>query len=45
LNDKLIDRLPEPEIAGAVIPWFSPKNRPTEERMQETAGLVEAFEK
>jgi GTP-binding protein HflX len=43
LNDKLIDRLPEPEIAGAVIPWFSPVNRPTEERMQETAGLVEAL--
>lgn len=43
MNDKLIDRLPEPEIAGAVIPWFSPVNRPTEERMQETAGLVEAL--
>lgn len=43
MNDKLIDRLPEPVIAGAVIPWFSPVNRPTEERMQETAGLVEAL--
>jgi len=43
LNDKLIDRLPEPVTAGAVIPWFSPVNRPTEERMQETAGLVEAL--
>jgi len=43
LNDKLIDRLPETEIAGAVIPWFTPANRPTEERLQETAGLVEAL--
>ncbi len=43
MNDKLIDRLPEPEIAGAVIPWFSPVNRPTEDRLQETAGLVEAL--
>ena len=43
MNDKLIDRLPEPVIAGAVIPWFSPANRPTEERLQETAGLVEAL--
>lgn len=43
MNDKLIDRLPEPVIAGAVIPWFSPVNRPTEERLQETAGLVEAL--
>ena len=43
MNDKLIDRLPEPVTAGAVIPWFSPVNRPTEERMQETAGLVEAL--
>jgi GTPase len=43
LNDKLIDRLPETEIAGAVIPWFTPANRPTEERLQETTGLVEAL--
>lgn len=43
MNDKLIDRLPEPEVAGAVIPWFTPANRPTEERLQETAGLVEAL--
>ena len=43
MSDKLIDRLPQPEVAGAVIPWFSPVNRPTEERIQETAGLVEAL--
>lgn len=43
MNDKLIDRLPDTEIAGAVIPWFTPANRPTEERLQETAGLVEAL--
>lgn len=41
--DKLIDRLPEPEIAGAVIPWFTPANRPSEDRLQETAGLIEAL--
>jgi len=43
LTDKLIDRLPEPEIAGAVIPWFTPANRPSEDRLQETAGLIEAL--
>tara|TARA_R110002020_G_scaffold316899_2_gene532362 strand:+ start:167327 stop:168646 length:1320 start_codon:yes stop_codon:yes gene_type:complete len=43
LIDKLIDRLPEPEIAGAVIPWFTPANRPSEDRLQETAGLIEAL--
>jgi GTPase len=43
LTDKLIDRLLEPEIAGAVIPWFTPANRPSEDRLQETAGLIEAL--
>ena len=43
MTDKLIDRLPEPEIAGAVIPWFTPANRPSEDRLQETAGLIEAL--
>lgn len=31
------------ERAGAVIPWFSSADRPTENRHQETAGLVEAL--
>ena len=26
-----------------IIPWFAPANRPTEDRLQETAGLVEAL--
>ncbi|RAN34956.1 GTPase HflX [Hyphomonas pacifica] len=43
MNDKMIDRTPAPEVAGAVIPWFTPANRPTEDRLQETAGLVEAL--
>ncbi|KCZ94648.1 GTPase HflX [Hyphomonas johnsonii] len=43
MSDKLIDRLPTPEIAGAVIPWFTPSNRPTEDRLIETAGLIEAL--
>jgi GTP-binding protein HflX len=43
LGDKLIDRLPAPEIAGAIIPWFTPANRPSADRLQETAGLIEAL--
>ena len=43
MTDKMIDRLPIPEIAGAVIPWFSPRNRPTQNRLTETSGLVEAL--
>ncbi|MEZ5955545.1 MAG: GTPase HflX [Hyphomonas sp.] len=43
MTDKMIDRLPAPEIAGAVIPWFTPANRPTQDRIEETAGLVEAL--
>ncbi len=39
----MIDRTPAVEIAGAVIPWFSPPNRPSEDRVQETASLVEAL--
>lgn len=31
------------ERAGAVIPWFSPADRPSEDREHETAGLVEAL--
>jgi len=43
LADKLIDRLPAPEIAGAIIPWFTPANRPSVDRIEETAGLIEAL--
>ena len=39
----MIDRTPVPEVAGVIIPWFTPANRPTEDRLQETAGLVEAL--
>ncbi len=39
----MIDRTPPDEIAGAVIPWFTPSNRPSEDRLAETAGLVEAL--
>jgi GTP-binding protein HflX len=43
LGDKLIDRLPATEIAGAIIPWFTPASRPTADRLEETAGLIEAL--
>lgn len=43
MGDKLIDQLPAPEIAGAIIPWFTPVNRPTSGRLEETAGLIEAL--
>ncbi|MEZ6000600.1 GTPase HflX [Hyphomonas sp.] len=43
MGDKLIDRLPAPEIAGAIIPWFTPANRPSTDRLEETAGLIEAL--
>ncbi|MEZ6010925.1 MAG: GTPase HflX [Hyphomonas sp.] len=43
MAEKLIDRLPAPEIAGAIIPWFTPANRPSADRLEETAGLVEAL--
>ena len=39
----MIDRTPAPEVAGAIIPWFTPANRPTEDRLEETSGLVEAL--
>ena len=39
----MIDRTPVPEVAGVIIPWFTPANRPTEDRLQETTGLVEAL--
>ncbi|HAE94724.1 MAG TPA: GTPase HflX [Hyphomonas atlantica] len=43
MTDKMIDRTPAPEVAGAIIPWFTPANRPTEDRLEETSGLVEAL--
>ena len=43
MGDKLIDRLPAPEIAGAIIPWFTPANRPSADRIEETAGLIQAL--
>ena len=43
MTDKLIDRLPAPERAGVVIPWFTPADRPSPDRLQETSGLVEAL--
>ncbi len=43
MAEKFIDRDPPPEIAGAIIPWFTPPNRPSADRLEETAGLVEAL--
>ncbi|WP_291208514.1 GTPase HflX [Hyphomonas sp.] len=43
MTDKFVDRLPAPEIAGVVIPWFTPADRPTPDRLRETSGLVEAL--
>lgn len=43
MTEKFIDRLPAPEIAGVVIPWFTPADRPTPDRLLETSGLVEAL--
>ncbi|MFN4224667.1 MAG: GTPase HflX [Hyphomonas sp.] len=43
MTEKLIDRLPPPERAGVVIPWFTPADRPSPDRLQETSGLVEAL--
>ncbi len=43
MTEKFVDRLPAPEIAGVVIPWFTPADRPTPDRLHETSGLVEAL--
>lgn len=40
---ELIDRTPEESKAGVVIPWFIPADRPTENRLEETAGLAVAL--
>ncbi len=44
MTGRLIDRRPEEAIAGVVIPWDSPADRPTDARLAETAGLAEALE-
>ncbi|MEL6322932.1 MAG: GTPase HflX [Pseudomonadota bacterium] len=31
-------------VVGIVIPWFTPADRPTEQRLEETRGLAEALE-
>ncbi|MEO0784722.1 MAG: GTPase HflX [Pseudomonadota bacterium] len=38
-----IDQTPPVERAGTVIPWTGPADRPDDNRMGETAGLVEAL--
>ncbi len=43
MTEKFVDRLPAPEIAGVVIPWFTPADRPTPDRLSETSGLVAAL--
>lgn len=43
LTDKGIDRKLAPETAGVVIPWFKRGQRPTDDRLSETSGLVEAL--
>ncbi|MEM6411743.1 MAG: GTPase HflX [Pseudomonadota bacterium] len=43
MTDTLIDRRPPVDRAGISIPWFSPKDRPTESRIEETSGLADAL--
>ncbi|MEM9667720.1 MAG: GTPase HflX [Pseudomonadota bacterium] len=43
MTDTLIDRTPPQSRAGIAIPWFSPVDRPTEERVKETSGLAAAL--
>lgn len=43
MSDTLIDRLAPVERAGCLIPWTLPKDRPSETRLEETAGLIEAL--
>lgn len=38
-----IDRRPARECAGCIIPWTDPADRPGEERLEETRGLIEAL--
>ena len=37
------DSAPGLEIAGVIIPWTRPSERPSEDRLSETRGLVEAL--
>ena len=43
MKEKLIDRSPPQERAGAIIPWFHTADKPSEDRLGETAGLIEAL--
>ena len=43
MNTDLIDNTPAPEIAGVIIPWTKPSDRPSPNRLSETRGLVEAL--
>lgn len=38
-----IDRTPQEDRAGVVIPWFVPADRPSETRIEETTGLATAL--
>ena len=41
--NKLIDRTPRQDCAAVLIPWFTPTDRPSDNRVQETTGLTEAL--
>ena len=43
MTQKPIDLEQPPERAGIIIPWTQVADRPGDERLQETAGLVEAL--
>ncbi len=43
MTQKPIDLEQPPEQAGIIIPWTQVADRPGDERLQETAGLVEAL--
>ncbi len=43
MSSELIDRTPAEDRAGVVIPWTQLNDRPDRERLNETAGLVEAL--
>lgn len=38
-----IDRIPDESRAGVLIPWFTPGDRPTDNRIEETTGLAAAL--
>ncbi len=37
------DSGPDSEVAGVIVPWTRPSERPSEDRLSETRGLVEAL--